>query len=452
MVITLSFWELILTPIFLVVVLIISLLSYRSMKSNDPCKPHFLAGMWLKIIGGIMVGLIYYFYYGLGDTLSYYQSGLILKEMSYESLGAYLRLLFAKVESIADIDSGFKRMHGHFYSDSSYLISKIVSVLAFFAFDSYFVISIYFSLFSFWGVWKLYRVFCHLYPGLEKEMAIAVLYVPSVFFWGSGIMKDPLCIGAMGLLVDGVYNIFFLKRKRFRSLFLIVASAYVLYMVKVYILLGMGAGVMVWLLLKIKSGFRVPLVRAFVLPALTLFGILFMSFFLGSIRAQLEALAFQNFMEMALAKLKFNADLTLQGGSAYDLGEIDPTGPGALKVAPKAIVLSLYRPYIWETRKIVQFLSALENFVLLGFSFYLLWKTRVFGFIKVIFSDSNLLFFLVFTLVLGFMVGVSSGNFGNLVRYKIPTLPFFVAILLVVHHHLKQAQKSRAAGADQAPG
>jgi hypothetical protein len=45
-----------------------------------------------------------------------------------------------------------------------------------------------------------------------REIAIATLFVPSVFFWGTGVMKDPLCIGALGYLTYSSYQLF-LKRK-----------------------------------------------------------------------------------------------------------------------------------------------------------------------------------------------------------------------------------------------
>lgn len=38
-------------------------------------------------------------------------------------------------------------------------------------------------------------------------------------------------------------------------------------------------------------------------------------------------------------------------GSFYTLGDIDYSAMGLLKVAPKAINVSLFRPYIWEIRK-----------------------------------------------------------------------------------------------------
>ena len=47
-------------------------------------------------------------------------------------------------------------------------------------------------------------------------------------------------------------------------------------------------------------------------------------------------------------------------------------------------------------------------------------------------KDPNLLFFITFSLIFAFAVGISTYNFGALSRYKIPCLPFFGAFLLIV--------------------
>ena len=64
---------------------------------------------------------------------------------------------------------------------------------------------------SFTGVWRLFR-FYEQYPRMHKQLAIAIIYLPTFVFWSSGILKDPLCIGAMGWVTYSLYAIF-IKRK-----------------------------------------------------------------------------------------------------------------------------------------------------------------------------------------------------------------------------------------------
>ena len=46
-----------------------------------------------------------------------------------------------------------------------------------------------------------------------------------------------------------------------------------------------------------------------------------------------------------------------------------------------------------------------------------------------------------FSISFAFAVGVSTFNFGTLVRYKIPLLPFFLVALVLIRHHSKSARK-----------
>jgi intracellular septation protein A len=41
---------------------------------------------------------------------------------------------------------------------------------------------------------------------------------------------------------------------------------------------------------------------------------------------------------------------------------------------------------------------------------------------------------MLFALLLGFMIGISTPNFGALVRFKIPFVPFLVAGLYIIDH------------------
>ena len=119
-----------------------------------------------------------------------------------------------------------------------------------------------------------------------------------------------------------------------------------------------------------------------------------------------------------------------QEGSTYDLGAFDPSIGGMLSKFPQAVVVTLFRPFPWEARKVIIALSALEALIFLYFTLRALFKKgKQF---KTIFKDPNITFFLIFSLIFAFAVGISSYNFGALSRYKIPCLPFYAAFLMIV--------------------
>jgi hypothetical protein len=101
---------------------------------------------------------------------------------------------------------------------------------------------------------------------------------------------------------------------------------------------------------------------------------------------------------------------------------------------PAAVVVTLYRPFMWEARKIIVFLSALEALIFLYFTLKVLvvHKTKL---ISIVGKDPTLMFCFVFAIIFAFAVGISSYNFGALSRYKIPCLPFYAALLIVLYYY-----------------
>ena len=124
----------------------------------------------------------------------------------------------------------------------------------------------------------------------------------------------------------------------------------------------------------------------------------------------------------------------VQEGSGYDLGTLDGTLGGMLSKFPQAVNVTLYRPFLWESKKPIILLSAIESTAFLIFTLMIFYKRGIGGTFKQIFRDPNLLFFFIFSLIFAFAIGISTGNFGSLSRYKIPCMPFFASLLLVLYY------------------
>jgi hypothetical protein len=126
-------------------------------------------------------------------------------------------------------------------------------------------------------------------------------------------------------------------------------------------------------------------------------------------------------------------------GSGYTLGELDGSLGSMVRLAPEAINVSLFRPYLWEVNNPLMLLSALESALLLLFCLFILIKknTGVLGAL----AEPDVFFALIFSICFAFAVGVSTFNFGTLVRYKIPLLPFFLVALILIRYHSKSDKK-----------
>ncbi|MGI6320711.1 MAG: hypothetical protein ACOXZK_07105 [Bacteroidales bacterium] len=125
-------------------------------------------------------------------------------------------------------------------------------------------------------------------------------------------------------------------------------------------------------------------------------------------------------------------------GSAFDIGDYDASIEGAMSVTPAAIVAGLYRPFVWEARSMVVMLSGMENFVLLVLTLYLLFVVGIKRVVSSVAKNPFLIFCLVFSLSMAMGIGLSTSNFGALVRFKIPLVPFFVMFLLFIREDYKK--------------
>ena len=94
------------------------------------------------------------------------------------------------------------------------------------------------------------------------------------------------------------------------------------------------------------------------------------------------------------------------------------------------------------------FISALENTVLMVFLIYMLFKIGPFAFARYVFGKPMILFSFTFAIIFSFAVGLTTSNFGSLVRYKIPALPFFLASLYMIRYN---QQRDRFGDIDDEP-
>jgi hypothetical protein len=142
--------------------------------------------------------------------------------------------------------------------------------------------------------------------------------------------------------------------------------------------------------------------------------------------------------------------VTREEGSSYDLGENDGTVAGNLALAPQAIFTSLFRPFIWEIRNVVALLAAIESSWIFIVTLIVLIKVGIFRTVKIILADPTIMFCLLFSIILSFIVGISSGNFGTLVRYKIPMIPFYIsAMYAILQTRAKQKEEMAVKKASQ---
>ena len=157
-------------------------------------------------------------------------------------------------------------------------------------------------------------------------------------------------------------------------------------------------------------------------------------FFSQKFAVELGKYSLANVAKTSYVTSTYIAGASGEDGSAYDLGAIDPSIGGMLKKFLPAVNVSLFRPYIWETNKPLQLINALEAMLFLWVTIKLIIVVGLKRIWKTINSDPTIQFCLIFTIIFAFAVGLSSGNFGTLSRYRIPCLPFFAITLFLIYY------------------
>ncbi len=132
------------------------------------------------------------------------------------------------------------------------------------------------------------------------------------------------------------------------------------------------------------------------------------------------------------------AGVNVEGGSNYQLREPVPEQEedsgvqSQLLLAPIALPTALFRPFIFEVRNPMMLLNALETTALLFLTIRVLFRGGLVRVRDAIAGNPTLVFSLLFSLILGTAVGLASTNLGSLSRYRMPFMPFFVGLILVL--------------------
>ena len=429
----------IVTPILLIVIAIVAYI-VRPLVTDSVNRVYFFPALGVKIFGAFCVGFIYQFYYNGGDTFNYHTHG------SRHIWEAFMDSPITGIRLLINDGSNYNEVYRYaskivFFTDpGSYAIVKIATMFDLLTFSSYSSTAVLFALVSFVGMWMFFLTFYEQYPQLHRWFAIASFFIPSVFFWGSGLLKDTITLGCLGVATYQVYRIFIRKNFGIKHVFLLTVALYGMYSIKIYILLTFLPAVIVWVFLVNLNSIRSPVLKIMLAP-FTLSCAISLGYF-----AMLKA--GEDNAKYSLQNVAMTAKITAydigfytgrDAGSGYSLGELDGTFASMVRLSPQAVNVSLFRPYLWEVKNPLMLLSALESFLLLSLCLYIVVKKNI-SLIAAI-SSPNVMFALIFSIAFAFAVGVSTFNFGTLVRYKIPLLPFFAVALILILDHSKRDKK-----------
>lgn len=438
--------DFILYPVY--VALFYFFFSARRKNYTDPVlKFYHKQGFWIKALAVIPFSF-FNMYISMGDSVGlYYTEGVNIYRLVLQDPHQHVQWLYLPGP---EFDQSLLRNPlnlGYFRAENNFMVARVVALLSFLSFGKYMIINLFFSMIAFSGMWRLYRFFYEQYPHLHKKLAIAILYMPTFVFWGSGILKDPLCISAMGWITYALYEAFYKKKDLGKNLLILGFFGWLLAVLKVYILISYVPFCVLFLILKnvnllnnafLKWGLGIALVAGSVVAGQKV---------MKQFQDELGSYATEGLTDQIKKQRTSYRDEAQVGGgeSNFSLGvEFDGSVTSLLKMAPAAIIATFYRPFLWESRKISTLLSSFESLAIMLFSLIIFFRAGPKIFISSIYKDPTILYCFLFSLLFALFVGATTPNFGTLVRYKIPCIPFYLITLFLIEDRYKKIKGSMA--------
>lgn len=423
--------DLILVPIFLILFVVLFRFLNKRVNKNNGLGRYFMLGFSVKIIFGIVFGLFSILVIP-GDTEMYYTAGIDFKNIILEDPGN-VHFITSDAKEFGEYYESRRlrpENYGYVSAASNLVAVKFVALFSLFSLNNYLVISMFFSMFSFFGLWCMFRTFYRLYPAFHKQIFFIFFFIPSLLFWGSGVLKDTLCIGFLGIGLYNAYLFFFEKKYKIHLLVACLASFYLLYITKPYIAYAFLPCGLLWYIIRAFQHEKNILARiAWVIIPLTA---ILIYIFSGNLEEVIEEHSAETIADNILSVQENYRKTTPDDGALIEFGEIEPTPAGILRLVPKALVATLFRPFLWEAGKITSFLAALEGAFLFVFTLFVFFKKGPLKCLNTILSDNNIFFCFIFSIVFAIAIGLNCFNLGTLVRYKIPCLPFYLLSFFLI--------------------
>jgi hypothetical protein len=439
-----TIFDYLLLPVYLLVFyLIIKKISVRY--TDAEMRKYFFVSFYLHMFGAVAYALMVQYYYGYGDSFVFYYGSNFLSTQVAQDVNniKYFFKSAAEVKSWYDFEVGDLSYAGYFGIASNLFIMKISAALSVISFNKYLIITLFFGLFSFAGLWKLFLVFKDINKDRElKILAWTILFFPSVWFWGSGLIKDSVCIGCLGFIIHFIYKLFIKKEFSVKSIIALVVLVYIVSIIKSYIIIALVVGLSVFIFYRFVTPFKNIVIRAFIISVFIFAAIIVA--YITNFSDELKILAEESMVQIDSFKRNYSAvQMEDEQSRAFLVAkEMDLTIQGMILQSPAVVFTCLFRPFIWESRKVFILFSAVESLLLLLCTLYLLVKLKFFGFFREIFNNPFVLVSFIISIFFALIIGFTTYNFGTMARYKIILLPFYFFTLVSLYTAYRDKEKS----------
>lgn len=379
-------------------------------------KPQLVIIFLIKVIAGIFYGWMGHFYGNFAqmmDTWNYHHGALEEYKLLMTDPSSYFTNLFYQYD-----DSGI--LHSLFGSKDSYwndlkanVFIKFLSILDIFSFGHYYVNVIFYSFISLFGPMAVYRVMTDVFPAQKIGVLFSVFFVPSFFYWSSGLHKEGLLFIGIALVI---YHIYYAnKEKNWKPVrwLGILLGLMILVLLRNFVMALMLPAIIAWLFANKRPKYGLAcFCTTYLFIAVLFFGL----------RHFVPELDFPQ----AVVN-KQNAFVKLVGNSSVPITELKPTLTSFLQNTPQAIALSALRPYPSDVHHLLSLAAATETVLIwILFVLFLVFPLRNIA------GSKNIIYFCTFfSASLLLAIGFTVNNLGAIVRYRSILIPLLITLVIV---------------------
>jgi hypothetical protein len=383
-------------------------------------KPWVTAALFnIKFATGIFIWLIYTFYYtdtANNDVHKFYNDAAQLHDLAFTQPQAFADIMFLHGDKAAEYEAAgylnlqnWTRNFDEAPINENRTIIRLNALLMFITFKIYFAHILFMCFISLIG-WVL--LFNAVYGYIQQKpniLSLLVLLLPSVLFWTSGVLKEPLLVLGLGIFMYGL-----LSRKQSTHILGLLLGSIILLAIKFYVLACLLPAAIAFFIFN-RSNNNMLTVGKYVACYVVLLLIAFNAQHITPRINLLQMLANKQMHSVKEAEY-------FKAGSRINIPAIEPTALSVIKTAPVGIWNTIIRPYVWEGKNPMMLASALESLVVV-----LIILLSLFMYNRNAQVPLNLLLFmLVFALSYFALIGICTPVLGNLVRYRAPLLPIFL--------------------------
>jgi len=401
-------------------VVIFLLLCYLLIKSAG-FSPIVVSALIIKILAGVGLGLLYKYHYRGGDTFQYFKEAATFANFFMDHPADVFNIYFhtAKISDLSDLI---------IYSDEprALFFSKIVSIFYLLTGGNYWILSAFFSLICFLGIYLFVTEVNRHFSIKKRAPYIAFYFLPSFVFWTSGLLKESIAMFALTIAVT--ITLKFIRTKdylQFTHWIYLIVSLWLLWQLKYYyaaIAIPLLSSLLIYYLFEKNKKLRAVIVSL----ALILGVFLISNLHYNLNFSRIPAIIYENYQRVANSDVEGTIRYNKFDGSIY----------GYLVNIPIALFSGLFRPMVGETSNLLQLIVALENLAILIVLVIAFVRARF----RVSLKDPYVIITMGYVFSLATLLAFAMPNFGTLSRYKIGYWPFFVLLVILLFIQNKKGQ------------